>query len=37
MLIYDLRYLCTAEHDGDKLNQKPAKIINKDTAVNRPH
>ena len=47
MLIYDLRYLCTAEYDGDKLNQKPAKIIidneaaicmtkcNKDTAGNR--
>ena len=25
MLIYDLRYLCTAEYDGDKLNQTPAK------------
>ena len=40
-------YLCTTEYDGDKLNQKPAKIIidneaaicmakcNKDTAGNR--
>ena len=47
MLIYDLKYLCTPEYDGDKLNQKPAKIIidneaaicmakcNKDTAGNR--
>ena len=47
MLIYDLRYICTAEYDGDKLNQEPAKIIidneaaicmakcNKDTAGNR--
>ena len=46
MLIYDLKHLCTAEYDGDKLNQKPAKIIidnvtaicmakcNKDTAGN---
>ena len=47
ILIYDLRYLCTTEYDGDKLNQKPAKIFidneaaismakcNKDTAGNR--
>ena len=47
ILIYDLKYLCTAEYDGDKLNKKTAKIIidneeaicmakcNKDTAGNR--
>ena len=47
MLIYDLKHLCTAEYDGDKLSQKPTKIIidneaaiymakcNKDTAGNR--
>ena len=47
MLIYDLKYLCTAEYDWCKLNQKPAKIIidnetaicmakcNKDTAGDR--
>ena len=47
MLTYDLKYLCTEGYDGDKLNQKPARIIidneaaicmakcNKDTAGNR--
>ena len=47
MLTYDLKYLCTESYDGDKLNQKPARIIidneaaicmakcNKDTAGNR--
>ena len=47
MLTYDLRYLCTKGYDGDKLNEKPARIIidneaaicmakcNKDTAGNR--
>ena len=27
MLIYDLKYICTAEYDGEKLNQKPTEII----------
>ena len=26
VLIYDLKYLCATEYDGDKLNQKPSKI-----------
>ena len=47
MLIYDLKHLSTTNYDGDKLNEKPARIIidneaaicmakcNKDTAGNR--
>ena len=27
MLIYDLKDICTTEYNGDKLNQKPVKII----------
>ena len=47
IILYDLRHLCTASYDEDKLNEKPARIIidneaaicmakcNKDTAGNR--
>ena len=47
MLIYDLKYLCSKDYDGDNMDYDPAKIIidneaaismarcNKDTAGNR--
>ena len=47
MLIYDLKYLCSEDYDGDNMEYDPAKIIidneaaismakcNKDTAINK--
>lgn len=33
IILYDLRHLCTASYDEDKLNEKPARIIIDNEAV----